>query len=567
MPTTGDVKILTLLISFKDYPATNSAAAVHDKLFGAGDHQAFPYESLRSYYQRSSYDKLHISGDVLGWYQTPYDRDQVPQTDQGREALIEEALRYYDAQGHDFSQYDNDGDGAIDYLVVVWTGPDTGWSGFWWGYMTNFADSSFALDGKSLGTYSWQWEANPAGGSFDPRVVIHETGHALGLPDLYDYDDTVGPSGGVGGLDMMDANWGDHNCFSKFLLGWLTPQTIAAGSQAVTLSSSGTSGDALLVMPHAVGGDPFGEFFMMQNRHPVANDTGLPGDGLLIWHVDARLNAAGTDYLYDNSYTSHKLLRLMEADGRDEIEKNMTADAADYYAAGDTFGRATAPNSSSYDGSQSGVAAGGLGVAGASLAFTAGVDASPDTTPPVTTSSADAKWHRVAVRVSFRASDDLSGVRETRINPDGKGWSVASSFRVLAPKTHANDGVHSIHYYSVDNAGNAETEKSCVVRIDTLGPTTLAPKAASGKVKQYVTLTYRVKDALSPQANVIIRIKNAAGTIVKSTSASGVATNKLLSKRLKLSLPAGVYRFYVYARDLAGNPQTAIGNNRLTLAA
>jgi M6 family metalloprotease-like protein len=302
MPTSGNVKILTLLISFKDYPASNSAAAVQDKLFGAGDAHAYPYESLRSYYERSSYGKLHIGGDVLGWYQEPYNRDQVPQTDDGREALIEEALKYYEAQGHDFSQYDNDGDGAIDYLVVVWTGPDNGWSGFWWGYMTNFADSSFTLDGKRLGTYSWQWEANPAGGAFDPRVVIHETGHALGLPDLYDYDDTVGPSGGVGGLDMMDSNWGDHNCFSKFLLGWLTPQTITAGSQTVMLSSSGTSADALLVMPKAVAGDPFGEFYMVQNRHPVANDTDLPGDGLLVWHVDARLNADGSDYLYDNRY-------------------------------------------------------------------------------------------------------------------------------------------------------------------------------------------------------------------------------------------------------------------------
>ena len=299
----------------------------------------------------------------------------------------------------------------------------------------------------------------------------------------------------------------------------------------------------------------------------MANDTDLPGDGLLIWHVDARLNADGSDYLYDNSYTSHKLLRLMEADGLNEIEKNLTADAADYYTPGKAFGPATRPNSSAYDGSATGVSVGGLATPGESLAFTAGVGLATDTTPPVTTSSADAKWHRTAVRLVFTATDDSSGVRETRFNPDNKGWSVGSVFRVLAPKSHANDGVHTIHFFSVDNAGNSEADKSCTVRIDTLGPTTVAPSAASGTVKKYVNLSFRVKDALSPQANVIIRIKNAAGTVVKSISARGVTTNKLLSKRIKLSLAAGTYRFYVYAHDLAGNAQTVVGSNSLTVSA
>jgi len=66
-------------------------------------------------------------------------------------------------------------------------------------------------------------------------VVIHETGHALGLPDYYDYDDKVGPRGGVGGLDMMDNNWGDHNPFSKWLLGWLELTFVAALPEVPTV--------------------------------------------------------------------------------------------------------------------------------------------------------------------------------------------------------------------------------------------------------------------------------------------------------------------------------------------
>jgi M6 family metalloprotease-like protein len=123
--------------------------------------------------------------------------------------LIKEAVNHFDAQGHDFSQYDNNGDGVLDYFVVIWAGPDNGWGNFWWGYQTVFPDNTYTVDGVRLGKISWQWEANPVGGAFTPVVVIHETGHALGIPDYYDYDSSVGPQSGVGGLDMMDSAMGD----------------------------------------------------------------------------------------------------------------------------------------------------------------------------------------------------------------------------------------------------------------------------------------------------------------------------------------------------------------------
>jgi len=169
--------------------------------------------------------------------------------------------------------------------------------------MTNFTDSSYLLDGKRLNTYSWQWEARPYPGTFNPRVVIHETGHALGLPDYYDYDGSIGPDGGVGGLDMMDGNWGDHNCFSKFLLDWINPVAYNAGTGTVTLDASGSSKDnnAIVVMPNAIQGDQFYEFFMIQNRYKVGNDTTYPTNGLLICHIDSTLNFFETDFIYDNS--------------------------------------------------------------------------------------------------------------------------------------------------------------------------------------------------------------------------------------------------------------------------
>ncbi len=363
MPTTGTVKVLTLLIAFSDFPFGNSASSISSKIYGGGS-GGYPYESLHNYYDRSSYSQLNIQGNALGWYTTLYPRNAVSQTTTGRQNLIKEVLDHYDAVGHDFTQYDNDDDGYIDYVIIIWTGPDTGWGNFWWGYMTTFPDPSFSIDGKRLRTYSWQWESRPYPGAFNPLVVIHETGHALGLPDLYDYNDGIGPRGGVGKLDMMDGNWGDHNCFSKFVLDWLTPTTVNAGSQTVTLNASGSTQDAVLVMPGAVQGNQFDEFFMIQNRYRVDNDTRYPNDGFLIWHIDSTLNSSGWNYLYDNSYTSHKLVRLMEADGLEEIERNLVADAGDYYTLGDTFGPDTTPASAAYDGSATGISVSNISASG-----------------------------------------------------------------------------------------------------------------------------------------------------------------------------------------------------------
>jgi len=370
MPTTGTVKVLALLIAFSDYPPVTSAATIESKLFGDGS-GGFPYESLRNYYRRSSYNKLEIQGNILGWYITSYPRSNVPETTQGRQNLIKEALNYYDSLGHDFTQYDNDGNGTIDYLIVIWSGPHGAWASFWWGYMTTFSDSTYRLDGKRLWTYSWQWELyNYPNGSFDTKVVIHETGHALGLPDYYDYDSTVGPKGGVGGLDMMDGNWGDHNCFSKFLLDWINPPVHKSGLKQITLNPSGTSEDAIVVMPGALQGNQFFEFFMIQNRYRTGNDAPYPANGLLIWHVDARLNSSKTNFLYNNSYTDHKLLRLMEADGLEEIETgDGRADAGDYYVAGQIFGNDTSPNSKRYNGTATGIRVKDISAPDAQMSF------------------------------------------------------------------------------------------------------------------------------------------------------------------------------------------------------
>jgi M6 family metalloprotease-like protein len=350
LPSLGRQRVFALLIGFADYPGQNPANQINRRLFREGPVGEYPYESLRDYYRRSSFGLLELEGATLGWYTAPYPMSAVQQTDEGREALIREVIDHFDAQGHDFSQYDNDGDGSIDYFLVFYAGPHQEWGDFWWGYQRTYEDESFVVDGVGLGAYSWQWESWNVGGPFSARVAIHETGHALGLPDYYDYDEEIGPMGGLGGLDMMDNNWGDHNPFSKYLLGWIEPTAVNEGFQRLSLRPSNSSGDAVLLMHGDPVNDPLGEYFVAQYRWRSGNDVGYPADGLLIWHIDARVDGDGR-FLFDNSYTDHKLIRLMEADGLEEIEQNLGADSGDFFSRGDVFSSSSVPSSDRYDGS------------------------------------------------------------------------------------------------------------------------------------------------------------------------------------------------------------------------
>ena len=373
LPSTGDVKTFTLLIDFTDAPAPahQTVDVLDNHIYGPGLASRYPEESLTEFYKRSSYGKLNISGEVLGWYRLSQPRTSYTEHADA-EVIIREALSHYEQQGHDFSQYDNDGDGYIDYFSVVWTGEIGEWSSFWWGWKSTFGDESYKVSEKSLASFSWQWlSENNATDDFDPKTLIHETGHGLGLPDFYDYDEDIGPDGGIGGLDQM--HWyGDHGAFSKFMLGWIEPQVIGSGEQQVTLNPSSSTEDALIIMPELSLDKRHSEYFVVQNRDKELNDTKYPAEGMLIWHVDATATDSG--FSYDNSYTDHKLIRLVQADGLDEIEKGISgAEAEDYFQPGDNFTTMTNPDSRSYKIGGTGVEITNINKSGDALTFTANI--------------------------------------------------------------------------------------------------------------------------------------------------------------------------------------------------
>lgn len=69
-------------------------------------------------------------------------------------------------------------------------------------------------------------------------------------------------------------------------------------------------------------------------------------------------------------------------------------------------------------------------------------------------------WYRSIVSVSFTATDDVSGVASTYYKIDNDPWQIYTEPVLLG------DGVHTVNYYSIDNAGFTEEVKTEIIKID-----------------------------------------------------------------------------------------------------
>ncbi len=110
--------------------------------------------------------------------------------------------------------------------------------------------------------------------------------------------------------------------------------------------------------------------------------------------------------------------------------------------------------------------------------------ASTDTAAPVTTAALSGTlgsngYYRSTVQVTLTATDSGgSGVAHTYYKVDGGSYQTYSG-----AFTVSGDGSHTVTFYSVDNAGNAETAHSVSIAIDTVPPST-----TYGVTTGYVTL-------------------------------------------------------------------------------
>jgi hypothetical protein len=165
-------------------------------------------------------------------------------------------------------------------------------------------------------------------------VLCHEFGHLLGLPELYAPGGRPQEGIGVWGL-MGQGTWLRHgerpphlSAWSKLQLGWVDVAEIARSTRAVELPA--VERVPRVVKIPAVPGRPQ-EYYLLENRARIGADRSLPGEGLLVWHVDEGVGgfrSAEVD-------PAHKLLHLVEGDGRGDLDRG--------HAAGGNRGDATDP--------------------------------------------------------------------------------------------------------------------------------------------------------------------------------------------------------------------------------
>jgi len=107
-----------------------------------------------------------------------------------------------------------------------------------------------------------------------------------------------------------------------------------------------------------------------------------------------------------------------------------------------------------------------------------------DRTAPATTDDAPSEWRKDAVTVSLTAHDSLSGTVATMLSVDG-GDPVEYS----APISISGEGTHTIDYRTTDAAGNQESTRTAVVRIDGTSPVTEHDVRDSYLASATITLT------------------------------------------------------------------------------
>ena len=343
----GTLRVPVIPVLYSDVAAPFAGADLHARLFGTGRGDTMSYAG---YWKEVSSGLLEVEGQVSPWIRLGHDaRHYLPGTSYGWAQfgrvgeLRVEALRLAD-DSIDYSTFDNDGpdgrpnsgddDGFVDFVALVYALPCPGNSraGAIWPHRAAMPpmetrDSSANGGPIKIADYVILPAVDPQScGPMHIGVLAHETGHALGLPDLYDYD---GTTQGIGAWGLMGT--GSHSAkyspahlsaWEKEQLGWVRV-TWLRESNAFSLPP--VERDPEIYRYDLSSGS--GEYLLLENRQRVGSDKRLPGHGLLAWRVDPERGELGAW----NSDERKPAVTLIEADGRRDLARGGRADASDPY--------------------------------------------------------------------------------------------------------------------------------------------------------------------------------------------------------------------------------------------
>jgi len=381
-PSAGTMRNLVVLVNFSDLAITRSTAA-YDSLFNT---IGYTFDgaagSVKDFYNEISYGTFSVQSTVVAPVTLAngfayYGGNDTYGNDLRPRQMVQQALAALEARGFNFATMDGNGDGWVDGLTIIHAGGGEEYSGnnsnYIWSHQWQMT-STVTYDGVSMRTYHTEparrgWDAYPTTlGITRIGVICHETGHFLGLPDLYDYGYD---SEGAGNFCLMaGGSWNGSygtkpahmSAWCKSYLGWVTP-TVITGSGSFSIAAAWSTPQSYKLR----GPFPTTQYFLVENRQGGTGfDSGLPGTqrGLLIWHVDETMS--------NNNDQTHYLVDLEEASGTQHLATNANAgEDSDYFRSGNAteFSATTTPNNLSYSSVPLGLNISGVSATGSTMSF------------------------------------------------------------------------------------------------------------------------------------------------------------------------------------------------------
>lgn len=332
-PTKGEPHSIVVLVEYQDvkFSMSDPFEYYNDYLNGDNFTRDNGTGSCRQYFSDSSLGVFKPTYDLYGPVLLKYNQSYYGQNDRrGDEPhaaeMIVEAVNFLDATV-DFSQYDHNGDGYVDSIYVIYAGrgeADGGSVNTVWPHSWELSDDAryfgkttgaIKVDNVLVDAYGCSQELSgrtPTG----IGVFVHEFGHVMGLPDLYNtsnYNDETTP------LDWSLMDQASYNndtrtpplfsSFERYSLGWIEPQEIYVSGD-YELEKLSLNGKAYILTTE----ENEDEFFLLENRQLEGWDSYLPYHGMLIWHIEF------SQRNWDNNTPNNNALRqgvcLVRADNR-----------------------------------------------------------------------------------------------------------------------------------------------------------------------------------------------------------------------------------------------------------
>ncbi len=308
-PTSGETDCLILLVEYADRPFTEKVGyddvrSYYNDFFNKKNFRAYDLEySVIDYFTEVSGGVYKPKYEIAPVVTLPKDAqyyvgDQPNDRYRHWDEALSYALKELDGQ-IDYSKYDNDKDGSIDFVYIIYAGygqADTAEPSTIWPHQGNLPQMT--LDGVKTGPYAcsnelrgtadyYQKTLRPAGiGTF-----CHEFGHVLGLPDLYDpnYRNNAYVPGKWSVMCNGCYNVGGtvpctYTAYERWLCKWLEYEDLTDGTH-YDLQPLTREAKAYRIPVINRRGSATSEYWLVENRTREGLDAGLPADGMILWYI------------------------------------------------------------------------------------------------------------------------------------------------------------------------------------------------------------------------------------------------------------------------------------------